>query len=165
MRRTRLTCEPDEARTSQTGESVSSCSPPCCYNHRRKPRLTAATAASHIAVAAGTVSALSWTTPAPACELRADPAGREACSGRLLLLLIPLPLLLSLRLRLRRRRRLLCSSSAAAVAAAQRESHILSPRAPRFRRLRLAAAAHARMCQDQNPQARQGSAFSSSLLW
>jgi len=66
MRRTRLTCEPDEARTSQTGESVSSCSPPCCYNHRRKPRLTAATAASHIAVGAGTVSALSWTTPAPA---------------------------------------------------------------------------------------------------
>ena len=62
--------------------------PPCCYNHRRKPPLTAATAASHIAVAAGTVSALSWTTPAPTCELHADPAGRGACSARLLLLLI-----------------------------------------------------------------------------
>lgn len=73
--------------------------------------------------------------------------------------LLPLPLLLSLRLRR------LCSSSAAVVAAAQRESHILSPRAPRFRRPRLAAAAHARMRQEQIPQARQGSAFSSSLLW
>ena len=140
-------------------ESVSSCSPPCCYNHRRKPPLTATTTTTHIAVAAGMVSALSWTTPAPACELHADPAGRGACLGRLLLLLIPLPLLLSLRLRLR----LLCSSSAAVVAAAQRESHILSPRAPRFRRPRLAAAAHARTRQEQNLQARQGSAFSSSL--
>jgi hypothetical protein len=30
---------------------------------------------------------------------------------------------------------------------------------------RLVAAAHARMRQEQIPQARQGSAFSSSLLW
>ena len=150
---------------------MSSCSPPCCNNHRRKPPLTAAADSRHRRLSHrsrcwhGLCAILDYASTRLANCTQIMQAGERvravsSCSSSTSSLppLLPLPLLLSLRLRR------LCSSSAAVVAAAQRESHILSPRAPRFRRPRLAAAAHARTRQEQNLQARQGSAFSSSLL-
>ena len=64
----------------------------------------------------------SCTIPAHSWEMCAKPARREACSGRLVLLL-RLPLLL-----------LELAHLPLVVASAKRESHVLSPRAPQFRR-------------------------------